>query len=144
MQEQNFKNHGRLVPLYHGVTFFLWLAVFIGSIVSLVHASHEAGNLYNASLIVVLTLVVGLIYYFTRAFALKAQDRAIRAEERLRYFMMTGKAMSANLRMGQVIALRFASDEEFVALCEKAEKENLGNKAIKMAIKNWKGDFERA
>ena len=46
--------------------------------------------------------------------------------------------------MSQIIALRFASDEEFVALTAKANAENLSNKEIKLLIKNWKADHDRA
>ena len=42
-----------------------------------------------------------------------------------------------------IIGLRFAADEEFVALAEKAEKGNLSEDDIKKAIKNWKSDTYR-
>ena len=46
--------------------------------------------------------------------------------------------------MGQIIALRFASDKEFVDLTAKAVADNLSNKQIKELIKNWKADHDRA
>ena len=76
-------------------------------------------------------------------FALKAQDRAIKAEENFRYYLLTGKALSSKLTMRQIIGLRFASDEEFVALADKAVKENLSEKEIKKSIKSWKADTYR-
>ena len=78
-----------------------------------------------------------------RTSALKAQDRAIRAEESLRYFIISGKAIDARLRMGQIVALRFAPDAEFVALAEKAATEGLSGKQIKQQIQQWKGDYRR-
>jgi hypothetical protein len=45
--------------------------------------------------------------------------------------------------MGQIIALRFASDSEYLSLIERAIKENLSNKEIKLAIQNWKADYYR-
>ena len=79
-----------------------------------------------------------------RAFPLAVQDRAIRAEENLRYFSLTGKLLDKGLTMSQIIALRFANDNEFVELAEKALKDNMSNKEIKQAIKNWRADNHRA
>lgn len=141
MQEQNFKNHSRLVVGYHGLTFFSILSLLIGSFVNLSHA--EKGGLYSASLLCMCAFIFLLLFWFVRGFALKAQDRAINAEESLRYFILTGKAIDPKLRIGQIIALRFASNEEFVALCERAAAENLSGKEIKAAIQNWKADFYR-
>lgn len=141
MTPQNFKNHTRMVPMFHYVTFTLLLAVLIGSIINLVNAA--SGNLYSAALLVVLTIAVVFITFFARSFALKAQDRAIRAEENLRHFALTGKLLDSRLRTSQIIALRFAPDEELLALAKKAVDENLDAKAIKQAIQNWKGDYHR-
>ena len=82
-------------------------------------------------------------FAFLRSFALKAQDRAIRAEENFRHYLLTNKPLPSALSMRQIVGLRFASDDEFVALAEKAAKENLTEEAIKKAIKNWKGDYYR-
>ena len=142
MQTQNFKNHARLVPLYHFVTFTLLVVILIGAIVNLANSAKE--NVYSASLLVALTIATILIALFARTFALKAQDRAIRAEENFRHFVATGQPLDNRLRMGQIIALRFAGDDEFVALAKKAISENMSAKDIKMAIQNWKGDYHRA
>jgi sulfopyruvate decarboxylase TPP-binding subunit len=81
--------------------------------------------------------------FFGRSFALRAQDRAIRAEENMRHFIMTGKALPSALRIRQIIGLRFASDEEFLELIKDAIENNLKEKQIKAKIKNWKADFYR-
>jgi hypothetical protein len=83
------------------------------------------------------------LWAYTRLFSLKAQDRAIRAEENLRYYVMTGKLFPHELTVQQIIALRFAPDAEFLALVDKAIKEGLTNKEIKLAIQNWKADYYR-
>ena len=80
---------------------------------------------------------------FHPLFALKAQDRAIRAEENLRHFALTGKLLDPRLDMRQVIALRFASDAEFVALARRAAADTLTPDAIKQAIQNWRADTYR-
>ena len=141
MQQQNFNNHSKMVPLYHYVTSFLLLAILIGSIINLANTAKE--NLYSASLITALTIVVILVTYFTRSFALKAQDRAIRAEENFRHFLLTGKPLDAKLSLSQIIALRFAADEEFAALAQKALSENLTNKQIKQLVVSWRADNVR-
>lgn len=91
----------------------------------------------------ILALTTVLVGLYARSFALKAQDRAIRAEENLRHFAMTGSLLDKRLNIGQIIALRFAPDSEFVALAQKAAAENLSPKQIKMAVKEWKGDYHR-
>ena len=100
-------------------------------------------HVYSASLILVLTLPVFLASLFACGFALKAQDRAIRAEENLRHFVLTGKLLDPRISMRQVIGLRFAPDEEFVALARRAAEENLSEVDIKKAVKNWKADTYR-
>ncbi len=141
MKEQNFKNHSRLVAGWHGLTFLSIIALLIGSIVNLCNSAPE--NLYSASLIVLVSVLFVLFFIYARVFALKAQDRAIRAEENLRYFVLTGKRFPSNLRISQTIALRFASDDEFVALAEKAAKDGLSSKEIKQSIQQWRADHHR-
>lgn len=141
MKEQNYKNHIRLLFLWHGVVFFAILALVVGSIINLSNSANE--NKYSASLLVVVSIVLAFIWAFSRLFALKAQDRAIRAEENFRFFILTGKPLDKQLRLGQIIALRFASDEELPALAKKAVDEKLSPKQIKESIQNWKADYHR-
>ena len=84
------------------------------------------------------------LFFFARVFALKAQDRAIRAEENFRHYILSGKPFDSKLTMRQIIGLRFASDEEFVELAKKAVDSNLSEDEIKRTIKNWKEDKNRA
>lgn len=141
-KKQDFSNHAQFVPLYHYVTFGALLVLLIGSVVNLFRDNN--GGQLLAWLFLLLVLSVISIALFARTFALKAQDRAIRAEENLRYYLLTGKRLSHPLTIHQIIALRFASDEEFVELTEKASRENLSAKAIKKTISDWRPDFHRA
>jgi hypothetical protein len=84
------------------------------------------------------------LFWYSRGFALRAQDRAIRAEENFRHYILTGKPLDSRLRMGQIIALRFASDAELPDLAKKAVEENMRSKEIKASIKNWRPDHHRA
>lgn len=141
MQEQNFQNHTRLVTLYHKITYPALLAVLVGAGINLGNSSKD--NLYSASLIFVLALIVSVTLYYARGFALKANDRAIRAEENFRHFLLTGKPLPKGLKLSQIVALRFASDEELPGLAQQALTDKMGQKSIKAAIKNWKADYER-
>ena len=85
-----------------------------------------------------------LKFWYLSECALRAQDRAIRAEENFRHFILTGKPFPPGIRMAQIVALRFAPDEEFPELTARAVSEKLGGKAIKEAINNWKADHHRA
>ena len=142
MKEQNFKNHPRVVIGYHIISFVAILALLIGSFINLAHSAKE--NLYSASLICLIALILALFFIYLRTFPLKAQDRAIRAEENLRHFILTGKTLSDKLTINQIIALRFASDAEYLDLVTKAIEQNLAPKQIKESIKNWRADHHRA
>ena len=142
MAEQNFKNHTRLVAGYHGVTGLLIISFLVGSIITFVHAHDKVVQHAAMIMIVGAVAMIGLFWY-ARVFALKAQDRAIRAEENFRHYILTGKPLGKQIRLGQIIALRFASDEEFPALAKKAVEEKLTSKQIKQAIQNWRADYHR-
>ena len=144
MNEQNFSNHARFVPGFHFVLSLLLTAGFIASIVNLWMLLHDGQYIFNAALIVVLFISAIFLFIFTRQFSTKVQDRAIRAEENFRYFLLTGKAIDKRITIGQIIALRFAPDEEFLNLTEKAANENMTPYEIKKAIKNWRADNHRA
>jgi len=141
MNEQSFKNHSRYIPLWHYITPLILVAILGGSIVNLIHA--DAHTHYSAALILLISVVLIIIYWYARAFALKAQDRAIRAEENFRHFILTGKPFDDRLRMSQIIALRFAPDDEFPSLAKRAVEEKLRSKEIKAAIQKWKADHNR-
>jgi len=144
MEAQNYANHRRFVPLYHGVLFLLLFAGFIGSLVNLYVSIGAHQGVYSASLISVLTLCGLIQAWYSRTFATTVQDRAIRAEENLRHFAMTGKLLDPRLKMGQIIGLRFASDEEFLPLAKRAVEEQLSRENIKRAVKTWRADHYRA
>jgi hypothetical protein len=144
MQEQNYKNHGRMVTGFHYVLFGILLVALICSLVNFYQEVQEGEGLLEASLFILIIIALVLVSWYARVFALKAQDRAIRAEENFRHYLLAGKPLDSGLKMGQIIALRFASDAEFVALAQKAVTENLGVKDIKQQIQHWKADNNRA
>jgi len=142
-KEQSYANHGRIVPMYHYVTLGILQLTFIGSCVNLYLSWGDHTRFYSASLLVTLTFGTMLTAIFARTFALKAQDRAIRAEEQLRHYVMTGELLDPRLDVRQIVGLRFASNEEFVALAQRAADQNLSAKDIKQAVRNWRADTYR-
>jgi hypothetical protein len=143
METQNYANHTKLVPMFHQVLLPVILATFIGSLVNLYLSWGDHSRLYNAALITVLTLAVAILAIFSRTFALKAQDRAIRAEENLRHSAAAGKLLDPRLTVKQIVALRFASDAELAELSRRAADQSLAPDAIKQAIKTWRPDHDR-
>ena len=144
MAEQTYATHRQLVPMYHVVTFFLLVTILIGSAVNLWRTIGSGASPYSASLILALTVAVFFVYVYSRVFALKAQDRAIRAEEQLRHYVLTGALLDRRLTVRQIVGLRFASDAEFVALAKRAAEDNMEPEAIKKAVKAWRPDRYRA
>ena len=139
---QNYKNHIHYVPLYHYLTFAAMVVLIVGALYNWVTCLPNESLLAILFLLLVLTVIS--VSFHNRSFALKAQDRAVRAEENFRYFVITGKRLPQQLSIYQIIALRFASDDELEKLVEKTIKENLKPKDIKKAIINWRPDFYRA
>ena len=140
--EQNFKNHSKYVLGYHVLLLLLTIAGIIGSVIN-VYNSIDTANLLNASLLMVLFLIAAILFWYVRQFPLKAQDRAIKAEENLRYFALTGKLLPSKLKNRQIIALRFASDEEYIELVDRVLFDKLSSKEIKQAIVDWRADHNR-
>lgn len=103
-------------------------------------AALESGFLFIGAFVLVLLPLIARMY------ALTLQNRIIINEMRNRYFHLTGKTFDEkeqNLKLGQIIGLRFASDEELLSLMDRAISEKLTAKEIKQQIKNWKGDYLR-
>jgi hypothetical protein len=138
---QNFENHSRFVPGYH---FVLSGMVFLYLIYSVAHLvrHHTLGAQAGVGLAVCLLLIT----WYERAFAVGVQDRVIRLEERLRYDRVLPadlRARTEGLSKGQVVALRFAHDDELPALVKQTLDGGLDNKAIKQQIKSWRADHMR-
>jgi len=139
---QDYKSHRRYVPAFH----FFVLPVL------LINLGVEADRLYRYQTIyhvwlVILALALLLFAFVARGMAVKAQDRIIRLEERLRL----GALMPAehrdkinDLTPAQLVALRFASDEEAPDLAQRTMTgEFKSQNDIKKAVKNWRADTHR-
>ncbi|SDO71860.1 hypothetical protein SAMN04487897_12053 [Paenibacillus sp. yr247] len=139
MTSQNYKNHRRFHPIYHYFLTLLLLAILIGVAALLI----REGLSLSSIVILLIFVYITVSFFLMRSYPLKAQDRAIKAEENLRHYVMTGQLLNSRLTFNQIAALRFASDAEFPELCQKAASQNLSSNDIKKAIKNWKGDIDR-
>lgn len=143
MDQQSYANHRRFMPLYHFALTALVLLAVVGSIYN-VYRAWGRGSGRGEALLILLLVVIALIEGgLLRTFALKAQDRAIRAEENLRHYVLNGSLLDSKLDTRQIIGLRFASDEEFGPLAERAVKESLSENDIKKAVKTWRADHYR-
>lgn len=143
MPEQSYAKHVKFDPPFHFVLAPLTLVILIGSVVNLFQSFDDHSRLYNAALIAAMALALFINTFLTRAYPLKAQDRAIRAEENLRHFVITGKLLDRRITVKQIVALRFASDQEFVGLAAKAANENTSPADIKKSIQSWRADYDR-
>ncbi len=143
METQSYANHRRYVTPFHRVLFPILVLTFGGACVNLYQSLGDHQRLYSASLIVVLVVCATMLFFFCRIFALKAQDRAIKAEENLRHYVLTGKLLDSRLTVRQIVGLRFASDQEFPELARKAAEGGVSEDDIKKSIQSWRADAYR-
>ena len=143
-EPQNYKNHGRLDPMFH---FFI-LPVLLLNIAAAItwYVRHRPTHIHSGPWIILLSLALFMLAGIARGYALKAQDRVIRGEERLRLASIVSPSELAELEsltMKQYIALRFASNPELPELARRAIRENLTPKQIKQSIVAWRADNDR-
>lgn len=143
MATQSLENHAKFVPGFHVGVLGIFAINLIASAVRLARFS----SLENA---IGLLTAIGLVMcaFYARIFALTVQDRVIRLEMRLRM----ERLLPADLRgrigefsVGQLVALRFASDAELAELARKVLDGKIEDrKAIKQMVRDWQADWLRA
>ena len=138
---QTYANHAKSVPLFHSVAVPLLLLNLVLALTGLLDGiTIDTLNRVGVAVALVLTAL------YARMFALKAQDRVIRLEERLRMQRVLPEDLKPRIddvSTAQCVALRFAGDEELPALTRRALDENADRKTIKQAIKHWRADYQR-
>jgi hypothetical protein len=127
------------VPGFHLLTYAVIIAALFIAIILMVHR----GISHETAFYLLTAIALGLFAFYVRHFAVRNQDRIIRAEENFRSYRLTGKVLDPRLSRSQVVALRFAGDEEFPGLCQRAADENLTPAQIKTAIQKWRADHHR-
>lgn len=149
MKTQNLKNHWRTDRAWLIAFLVLLFMTFVISKSMIAPIQMGLSWVWIDEIIwwIVLPLATLLIFWILifklRGYATTLQDRIIRQEVDFRHYLLTGKTLDPKLSIKQIIALRFAGDQEFVALCEKAVSENLSNKEIKKLITDRKADYLR-
>ena len=140
---QTYKNHGRLLPAFH---FFVLPVLLVNVINAIRHLWLMTA--WTTAWGVVFAMGLLMLGLLSRAQAISVQDRVIRLEMRLRLQQLLPPDLQARiheLTPRQLIAMRFASDDEMTDLAREVLAGNLSTtKAIKMRVKNWQGDFMRA
>lgn len=144
MEHQNYRNHRKFYPPHHFIYLPLLLILLgVGIYKSLDDETHQLPwILFSVSVFLILYLAIMVRQHY----ALGLQDRIVRLEFRQRYFEIFGlrsDSAEAGLSFSQIAALRFAHDDEFKALLEKALKENISGDEIKKSIRNWRADHSR-
>ena len=143
MAEQTFKSHRRYIPAYH----FFALPVLILNVVAQVLYFLKYHTPYKLFMIVV-SIALVVLGFAVRYMVAKVQDRVIRLEERSRLSNLLPIEMHAginDLTPGQLVGLRFASDDEVAALAQRCMSGELTKgEQIKKEIKNWRPDTLRA
>jgi hypothetical protein len=141
---QTFKSHTRWDPVWH---FFLMPALLLNIIFAIyVTVHHWPDHWGRCAWWIVMGVVIFIAVGKARGHSLKAQDRIIRLEERLRLAALLPPGEVARyhaLTESQLIGLRFASDAELPALAKRALDENLSQKQIKESINSWRPDYFR-
>jgi hypothetical protein len=141
---QSYANHTRYDPLFHFFVIPLLLVNLGFAIYATIHA--WPGYRHTHLWWIVMSLVFLGLAGVARSSALRAQDRIIRLEERLRMALLLPTAelpIVEALTLRQIIALRFASDAELPALALRAATEGLTPKQIKQSIVTWRPDEHR-
>ncbi|HYH86267.1 MAG TPA: DUF6526 family protein [Pyrinomonadaceae bacterium] len=139
---QTYANHTRWHAPFH---FFVVPVLLLNVFWSLVQLFRAPG--WNEAEWALVSVALLVLAFLARINPLRAQDRIIRLEEQLRYQRLLPAdlaARSAELTRGQIIALRFASDEELAELIARVLSKELQKAAdIKKAIRQWRADTHR-
>jgi hypothetical protein len=140
---QTYANHTRWHAPFH---FFLAPVMLINVIVSIVQFIRYYPD-WERGWWVVVSVALVVLSALVRTNPLRAQDRLIRLEERLRYQQLLPAELALRasaLTPGQTVALRFAPDEELEVLVRDVLEGRLSKSGeIKRAIKSWRADTFR-
>jgi len=142
METQFYANHRHNPKLSFIGFLFLLLAI-----VAFAFPWFDIGGRYAMAVgLLALIASIQVLLSISRIYITKLQDRIIKLEMKVRCVTLLTPAQQAayaQLNKAQVVALRFASDEELPTLLDRAARENLDADQIKRAIQNWVPDWDR-
>ena len=139
---QSFESHAKIVPGYHRVATAL-------VVLPTLYFGYRAALAFTWDGLFLFLFAVGvcLVGFYVRYFPLRVQDRLIGLEERLRMERVLPADLGARAReipTRQLVALRFASDEELPDLVRRVLDDGLTDRTeIKRAIRAWRPDHDR-
>ena len=140
MAEQSYQSHA-----HHPVATYVTSVFALAALILIVGQVFFGWSVTNW----ILAALLGAVFTLgaiSRWYIVRLQDRIIMLEMKVRAaeILPAGQdALLAKLGPKQIVALRFASDEELGALLERAARENLAPKDIKASIRTWRPDFYR-
>ena len=140
---QNLQNHAKVDPPFHYFLAPASLLLFAGAIYYAVQNGFSGFQGFKSAEFLLAAVAAIIAVFKIRLYALKVQDRVIRLEERLRLQQLLSEPLRSRigeLKEGQLIALRFASDGEVTPVVEKTLAGNLDSKAIKQLVRSWRAD----
>jgi len=108
----------------------------------LISAAIEAKSMPSVALALLAVSVVVAVSVL-RVFVTRLQDRIIRLEMQVRLTRLGRSSDLARVSLRQLIALRFAGDEELPALLDRTIADGLTPDAIKRAVTDWQPDVIR-
>ena len=140
---QSYANHRRYFGLYHYLAMPVLLANLV---VTTIHAVRFPSAWTIWFVIVSLGIVAAIIA--SRTSTLIVQSRLIALEMRLRLAATLPpelRSRISELRLKQLVGLRFAGDGELPALVERCLSGELTTAdAVKREVRDWRPDFLRA
>jgi hypothetical protein len=141
--EQTYKSHRKYIPVFH---FFVEPVLLLNVIAQLLYLN-KYRTLYKAWMVIV-AVALAVLPFIARYMVARVQDRVIRLEERMRLASLLPADVRGridDLTTPQLVALRFASDEELPALAQRCLDDELTKgEQIKKEIRTWRPDHARA
>jgi Family of unknown function (DUF6526) len=141
-EDSDFENHAETFAPFHFVAMPIFLLFF--------WSAYRVMRVYSfeSRMALLLSVAFILLAFSARIFPLPVQERLIRLEMRLRLQQILPVELRPRIRefeLGQLIALRSASDAESPNVAKRVRDEKLMDRnSIKKMVQDWQPDLLRA